>query len=60
MFKSYERIDDIKVKGWGIGLPYVQNVAESHGGIVVIDSAEGKGTTFTISVPLDATPYVRK
>ena len=60
MFRSYERIDDINVKGWGIGLPYVQNVAESHGGIVVIDSAEGKGTTFTISVPLDATPYVKQ
>lgn len=60
LFKRHQRIEDISVKGWGLGLPYVQNVAESHGGTVVIDSDVGKGTTFTVSIPIDASPYAKK
>ena len=59
MFKPFQRLEDVDVKGWGLGLPYVQSVVESHGGTVVIDSGEGRGTTFTISVPIDARPYVK-
>lgn len=44
-------------KGWGIGLPYVRSVAESHGGSIEVDSAEHRGTTFLISMPADARPY---
>jgi signal transduction histidine kinase len=40
--------------GWGIGLPFVKKVAQSHGGSVTIDSAPERGTTFTIDIPLDA------
>jgi signal transduction histidine kinase len=43
--------------GWGIGLPYVRSVAESHGGSIEVDSAEHRGTTFLISMPADARPY---
>ena len=60
LFKPYQRIEDTSVKGWGLGLPYVQNVAESHGGTVVIDSEVGRGTTFTVSIPIDASLYVKK
>jgi signal transduction histidine kinase len=60
LFKPYQRIEDTSVKGWGLGLPYVQTVAESHGGTVVIDSGEGRGTTFTVSIPIDASLYVKK
>ncbi|HEY5800018.1 MAG TPA: HAMP domain-containing sensor histidine kinase, partial [Burkholderiaceae bacterium] len=48
-----------KKQGWGVGLPYVRAVAESHGGSVVIDSAVGRGTTFIIDVPCDARPFLR-
>jgi signal transduction histidine kinase len=44
-------------EGWGIGLSYVRNVAESHGGSVAVDSAAGRGTTFMIDIPKDATPF---
>jgi signal transduction histidine kinase len=44
-------------KGWGIGLPFVRTVAESHGGSVVVDTAPERGTTFTLDLPLDARPY---
>lgn len=58
LFKPYQRIEDTNVKGWGLGLPYVQNVVEGHGGTVVIDSDTERGTTFTVSMPIDATQYV--
>lgn len=45
--------------GWGIGLPYVQNVAESHGGSVAVDSAPETGTSFIFDVPVDCRPFVR-
>lgn len=59
LFKRYNRIDDTHVRGWGLGLPFVQNVAESHGGTVVVDSVENRGTTFTVSIPIDARHYVK-
>jgi signal transduction histidine kinase len=43
--------------GWGIGLPYVRGVAESHGGSAGVDSTAERGTTFHIDMPLDARPF---
>jgi signal transduction histidine kinase len=43
--------------GWGIGLPYVRSVAESHGGSIGVDSSAERGTTFTIDLPVDARPF---
>ena len=60
IFKRHQRIEDVSIKGWGLGLPYVQSVAESHGGTVVVDSGPGKGTTFTVSIPIDASAYVKR
>jgi signal transduction histidine kinase len=44
-------------RGWGIGLPYVRGVAESHGGSVTVDSTAQRGTTFTIDMPIDSRPF---
>ncbi|SEA03595.1 sensor histidine kinase [Nitrosospira multiformis] len=44
-------------EGWGIGLPYVRSVAESHGGSIEVDSADHHGTTFLVSMPADARPF---
>lgn len=44
-------------RGWGIGLPYVRGVAESHGGSVTVDSTAQRGTTFTIDMPVDSRPF---
>lgn len=46
-----------KHEGWGVGLPYVRAVAESHGGSVAIDSHPDRGTTFVIDIPVDSRPY---
>ena len=44
--------------GWGIGLPYVQNVAESHGGSIAVDSSPETGTSFIFDIPVDCRPFV--
>jgi PAS domain S-box-containing protein len=41
-----------KPKGIGLGLAICKRIAEAHGGSIVVDSKEGKGTTFTLTLPL--------
>jgi signal transduction histidine kinase len=42
---------------WGIGLPYVRTVAQSHGGSAVVFSDADTGTVFVIDVPVDGRPF---
>lgn len=42
-------------EGTGLGLPIVKAVAEQHGGSVAVESAVGRGTRFTVELPLSAT-----
>lgn len=59
IFQMYRRSDaarENRQQGWGIGLPYVRAVAESHGGSIALDSSYERGTTFTIDLPKDSRP----
>jgi two-component system phosphate regulon sensor histidine kinase PhoR len=40
------------VKGFGLGMSYVKTVIDVHKGHIKVDSTLGKGTCFTVDVPL--------
>ena len=39
-------------KGVGLGLAVVYGIVESHGGHIEVRTAEGRGTTFEVTLPL--------
>jgi signal transduction histidine kinase len=55
IFEKFYRVGDPLVhntKGSGLGLSLVRHIVEAHGGEVMVDSAPGEGSTFTISLPV--------
>jgi len=41
-----------KAKGMGLGLPICKRIVEAHGGDISVESIVGKGTTFTVTIPI--------
>jgi len=41
-----------KAKGMGMGLPICKKFVEAHGGNIEVESKEGRGSTFTVKLPI--------
>jgi signal transduction histidine kinase/CheY-like chemotaxis protein len=54
LFERFHRIEGARGRsheGSGIGLALVLELVKMHGGYIAVESEEGKGTAFTISIP---------
>ena len=55
LFNRFHRVEGARGRtqeGTGIGLALVQELAKLHGGTVEVESVHGKGSTFTVTIPL--------
>ncbi len=55
LFERFFRTDaaqEAAIPGVGLGLSISKAIVEGHGGAISVASAEGRGTTFTIDLPL--------
>ena len=55
IFEKFYRTGDPLVhntKGSGLGLSLVRHITHAHGGEIVVESTPGKGSKFTLSLPL--------
>lgn len=51
--KIFEAFYSTRKGGTGLGLPTAQRIIEEHGGRLTVHSEVGKGSCFTITLPLD-------
>ena len=55
IFERFYQVDGSATRqygGMGLGLALVKSIVEAHGGQVMVASQAGRGTTFTVSLPI--------
>lgn len=57
IFVPFERVNNSavnKIEGTGLGMSIVKNLLDRMGGEITVESTEGKGSRFCVSIPLTA------
>ena len=55
LFEKFYRVGSLQTVEWegaGLGLAIVRSIVQAHGGRVWVESQEGKGSTFSVLLPL--------
>jgi signal transduction histidine kinase len=58
VFEAFRQVDrdQMEQQGAGVGLTIVRRLTELYGGSVSVESAPGKGSIFTVHLPLSPQP----
>ena len=52
VFERFYRGKGAQSEGAGLGLAIVRSIARAHGGTISVESEPGKGSTFSLRIPL--------